>query len=75
MADSRNPRGGHADARAAGRRVDVDQNFRTADAVDIAQYAFCIMFDCRRDVWIIRRKPQLNFNVAVIDLDRLHEAE
>ena len=55
--------------------MDIDQNLDAANAFDRAQGAFRIIFNCCGDVWIIRGERELHFNVALIDLDRLHQSE
>ena len=55
--------------------MDIDQNFGAANAFDRAQGAFRIIFDCCWDIWIVCGERELHFNVAIIDLDRLHQSD
>jgi hypothetical protein len=55
--------------------MDIDQNFGAANAFDRSQGAFRVILNCCGNIWIIGGERELNFNVAIIDLDRLHQSE
>ena len=75
MFDSWNSRRADAGSCPAGRRVDIDQDFRALNTIEGSQRFFGIVFDCRWNIRVVCRQRELHFDLAVIDLDRLDQAE
>src|SRR5205085_5710578 len=75
MFDSGQPGGANGRAGAAVRRVHVDHNVGATNAVEAAQSFFRVTFDRRGNVWIVRRERDLDFDLAVMDLDVLDQPE
>ena len=75
MLDSGKPSGANGCTGAARWRVDVDQNLGVTNADKCAQSFFGLTFDCRRNIWIVRREGELDFDLAIIDLDVLDQTE
>ena len=73
--DSRNL--GGADARACARRwrVDVDQNLCAANTIESAQDLLGVIFYRRGNIWIVSRKSELHFDVAIVDVDSLDQTK
>ena len=76
MFDSRKSRRAHpARTGASGWRLNIDQDLCVFNARNSAQELFSIVFDRGRNIRIVCGDSELHPHIAVIDVDRLDQAE
>ena len=60
---------------ASGRRVDIDQDFRGANASETMQDFLGISLDARGNIWVVGGKRELHPDFAIVDIDGLDQTE
>jgi hypothetical protein len=50
--------------------MNIDQDLCAPNTVDTSQRFFGVVFNCRRNIRIVRRQGDLYFDLAILDLDR-----